>query len=533
MKKHRKLVSLLLALCLLLGMSGYALAASYTGSAVVPGLSGIKPEDSLTLPRNTVWATLTASWGVRVNFVDWDETELKTDLVPVTDAIPGSSSAPEDPTRSGYTFTGWERHDTNGDTNVTLNPDGSVTNVTGPGPIVYIATYEKDQTADVEDPVIPPVIPTPAGTCELKIRNVTVLAADGTDSGYVQLTDKNGVPLDAEAVETNFENEAVRVRFWPNEEAGYTYADSFIVKYWEDGEDLNDAPHEITVSGYIGDDGKPITGISPYREAAEAKEEAAKQTEPVVQTEAVRKVVVASQAVVTTGAAITSQATVSTQGAISTQTEVEEEPEPIVDTEDETDEFFEVYGELMDRFPMLEICQGSVIIDFDKLSDGMPLRTIVDVSFMKIHNSGVLPPGGEDPVDPTPTPPGGDPVDPTPTPPGGDPTDPTPTPPGGDPVVPTPTPSGDDPVVPTPTPSGDDSIPTPPSGHSEEENLDDAFSANEGESETEFSEEEELEESFAALRQTGLDYAIIVTLLLAGLAAMVSGLVIRRKRRDA
>ena len=57
----------------------------------------------------------------------------------MTDTTPGSSSAPDDPTRAGYIFTGWERHDTNGDTNVTLYNDGSVTNVTGP--IVYIATY--------------------------------------------------------------------------------------------------------------------------------------------------------------------------------------------------------------------------------------------------------------------------------------------------------------------------------------------------------------------------------------------------------
>ena len=129
---------------MLLSLSITALAASYTGDDVKPGLSGIQPGDELTHPENTDWATLTAIWGVRVTFVDWDESELKNELVPVTDTMPGSSHAPEDPTRSGYTFTGWERHDTNGDTNVTLNDDGSVTNVTGPGPIVYIATYTRN-----------------------------------------------------------------------------------------------------------------------------------------------------------------------------------------------------------------------------------------------------------------------------------------------------------------------------------------------------------------------------------------------------
>ncbi len=133
---------MLLALCLLVSLGITAYAASYSGNAVFPGLSGILPEDSLTLPNNTIWANLTARWGVRVSFVDWDETLLKTELVPVTDTEPGSSSAPEDSARTGYIFTGWERYDTNNGP-ATLNDDGTVTGVNGPGPIVFIATYMK------------------------------------------------------------------------------------------------------------------------------------------------------------------------------------------------------------------------------------------------------------------------------------------------------------------------------------------------------------------------------------------------------
>lgn len=116
----KKTLSILLVFCMLFSMVNSAFAANYEGDAVVQGLEGIQPEDTLTLPDNTVRATLTAMWGVNVIFEDWDETELKSDTVAVSDTETGNSRAPQDPTRD------------------------EVSNITGPGPIIYRATYVED-----------------------------------------------------------------------------------------------------------------------------------------------------------------------------------------------------------------------------------------------------------------------------------------------------------------------------------------------------------------------------------------------------
>lgn len=151
MKTIKKMLPLLFAMCMLFALSPAAFAANYEGDVVVPGLDGIQPQDTLTLPDNTSWATLTARWGVRVTFLDWDETELQTEVIPVEENEPGSTAAPADPTRSGYTFLRWERYD-NGTGTATLNDDGSVTDINAPGPIVFIAVYDKNADAGPDTP---------------------------------------------------------------------------------------------------------------------------------------------------------------------------------------------------------------------------------------------------------------------------------------------------------------------------------------------------------------------------------------------
>lgn len=198
MKIQKKLFSLLTILCLLFCTSITVFAANYTGDDVKPGLSGIQPGDELTYPDNTDWATLTACWGVRVIFADWDESELRSEVVPVTDTTPGRSSSPAAPSRSGYTFTGWERHDTASGTAL-LNDDGTVTGVNGPGPIVFIAKYTKDPTpTPAPDPKTGNLIvsKTISGNAadSRKAFDFTVALGDKTINGiYGDMTFTNGV----------------------------------------------------------------------------------------------------------------------------------------------------------------------------------------------------------------------------------------------------------------------------------------------------------------------------------------------------
>lgn len=147
MKKNRMAVAVLLVCVMLLSIAVTAFAAGYT--PVDPddqGKSGIVGGDTLALSEDTVWANLTARWGVRVIFQDgdeWNNTELQNELLPVTDGGSANTTAPGAPAHDGWMFTGWERVDENTGSS-TLNEDGTVTGINGPGPIVFRATYIRD-----------------------------------------------------------------------------------------------------------------------------------------------------------------------------------------------------------------------------------------------------------------------------------------------------------------------------------------------------------------------------------------------------
>ena len=136
MKSYKRLLAALFALSLLLSFSAAAFAVTYSGNNVRHGLSPIQAKDTLTLPNNTRWATLTATWGVRVKFLDWRDSEIKNVLVPEG----GWTSTPNPPAREGYIFTGWSLIDDSAGGRASLNGD-SVNDVYGPGPLVYKANY--------------------------------------------------------------------------------------------------------------------------------------------------------------------------------------------------------------------------------------------------------------------------------------------------------------------------------------------------------------------------------------------------------
>ena len=146
MKRTKMIIVLIMGLLIFFGPMTSVYAKEYT--PIYPtdqGMSGIIGGDQIKFSDATIWANLTARWGVRVIFRDsneWDNVELKNELLLVTDEEKANTTTPSNPSHDGYRFVGWERIDNSGGTS-TLNNDGTVTNINGPGPIIYRAKYDE------------------------------------------------------------------------------------------------------------------------------------------------------------------------------------------------------------------------------------------------------------------------------------------------------------------------------------------------------------------------------------------------------
>ena len=90
---------------------------------------GWTPTPTATVVEDVTYVAQWEQVTFTVRFVDWDGTLLKTQTV----AYGGSASAPANPVRAGYTFTGWDRSFTNVVSDLTVTAQYSQNNSGGSG----------------------------------------------------------------------------------------------------------------------------------------------------------------------------------------------------------------------------------------------------------------------------------------------------------------------------------------------------------------------------------------------------------------
>ena len=113
MKNKIIILLIIVTLCVLVEVVSPSYAYIYNRENTVKGLRNIQPNDKLNFPDNVIEASLTAIWGVRVEFIDYDESIIKSEVIEVSDEQKGTTVIPQDPIRKNYKFTGWTRHDEN------------------------------------------------------------------------------------------------------------------------------------------------------------------------------------------------------------------------------------------------------------------------------------------------------------------------------------------------------------------------------------------------------------------------------------
>lgn len=149
--KSKYLLLSILTIAVAFSVGSTAFAADYTSEETVPGLSGIQPGDTLSLPDNAVEASLTAKWGVRVTFLDSDGTVLKSLVIPEEYMPQAGVAAPDNLSEEYGDFLDWVRVDNN-DGESSLTDEYILASISGPGPYVFQARYENSDIEEVTSP---------------------------------------------------------------------------------------------------------------------------------------------------------------------------------------------------------------------------------------------------------------------------------------------------------------------------------------------------------------------------------------------
>ncbi len=105
MKKTFSVILCVIIMCAAVVL-GYAAGTIYTLDQTVPGLENIRPCETLNFPSSTIWAKLTAVWGVNVTFLDYGDIELASDNLPEGTLLGDNAAIPTPSAKEN--FYGWE-----------------------------------------------------------------------------------------------------------------------------------------------------------------------------------------------------------------------------------------------------------------------------------------------------------------------------------------------------------------------------------------------------------------------------------------
>ncbi len=185
--------------------------------------AGSIPEDGIALPNTGTWHTsysysvgivvteITTSNAYKynhvvytVNFVDYDTSVLKTETL----MLAASATAPDNPTRTGYTFTGWDVAFDNITENITVTAVYTINTYTVRFED-YDGTLLKLETVDYDSAASAPSDPSRTGytftgwdvTFEAITEDITITALYTINSYTVRFEDYDGTLLKSESVE--------------------------------------------------------------------------------------------------------------------------------------------------------------------------------------------------------------------------------------------------------------------------------------------------------------------------------------------